>query len=196
MFLSPHSGDHDGIIQFTFPSAVGAPAVQPAAGPEIVQLAYFVPDIKQAALRWAKRLGAGPFFIAERIPLDAVRLDGAPAALDHSSAYGWWGRLMVELVQQNGDDPSVFSDRPWGLHHAAYFAPQLPAELARLEARGFPVRMTARAGQVRFAFADANPSLGHYLEIYEDEPGLRRFYAMVEAASQDWDGSEPLRSLG
>jgi len=170
--------------------------VQPAEGPEIVQLAYFVPDIKQAALRWAKHLGAGPFFIAEHIPLDAVRLDGAPATLDHSSAYGWWGRVMVELGQQNGDDPSVFSDRAWGLHHAAYFAPRLAAELARLEAQGFPTRMTAQAGQVRFAFADANSSLGHYLEIYEDEPGLRRFYAMVEAASQGGDGSEPLRPLG
>ena len=169
--------------------------MQPADGPEIVQLAYFVPDIKQAAERWAKHLGAGPFFIAEHIPLDAVRLDGAPAALDHSSAYGWWGRVMVELVQQNGDDPSVFSDRPWGLHHTAYFAPDLDAELASLEARGFPTRMTARAGQVKFAFADANASLGHYFEIYEEDPGLRHFYAMVEAASQDWDGSEPLRPM-
>ena len=100
-----------------------------------------------------------------------------------------------ELVQQNGDDPSVFSDRAWGLHHTAYFAPDLDAELARLETQGFPTRMTARAGQVKFAFADANASLGHYFEIYEDEPGLRRFYAMVEAASQDWDGREPLRPL-
>ena len=169
--------------------------VQPADGPEIVQLAYFVPDIKQAAQRWAKNLGAGPFFLSEHIPLDAVRLDGAPAALDHSSAYGWWGRVMVELVQQNGDDPSVFTGRAWGLHHTAYFAPDLDVELASLEARGFPTRMTARAGQVKFAFADANASLGHYFEIYEEDPGLRRFYAMVEEAAQGWDGSEPLRRL-
>ena len=64
-----------------------------------------------------------------------------------------------------------------------------------MEARGFPTRMTARAGQVKFAFADANASLGHYFEIYEEDPGLRRFYAMVEEAAQGWDGSEPLRRL-
>ncbi len=178
------------------PEVAQALPLPPADGPEIVQLAYFVPDIKQAAERWAANLGAGPFFIREHISLEAVRLDGAPAALDHSSAYGWWGRVMVELVQQNGDDPSVFSNRPWGLHHTAYFAPQLAAELARLDTQGFPTRMTARAGQVKFAFADANASLGHYFEIYEDAPDLRRFYAMVEAASQGWDGSAPLRPLG
>ena len=103
---------------------------------------------------------------------------------------------MVELVQQNGDDPSVFTGRAWGLHHTAYFAPDLDAELASLEARGFPTRMTARAGQVKFAFADANASMGHYFEIYEEDPGLRRFYAMVEEAAQGWDGSQPLRRLG
>ncbi len=152
--------------------------------PEIVQLAYFVPDVQAAAKRWRRHLGAGPFFISEHIPLQEVVFDGAPGALDHSSAYGWWGRIMVELVQQNCDCPSVFSGRPWGLHHAAYFAPDLDAELRSLQARGFPTRMTARAGKVRFAFADANATLGHYLEIYEDEPGLRAFYANVEQAAR------------
>ena len=151
--------------------------------PEIVQLAYFVPDIQEAAKRWERDLGAGPFFIAERIPLRNVLLDGVPGALDHSSAYGWWGRVMVELVQQNCANPSVFTGRPWGLHHAAYFAPHLDAELSRLQAQGFPTRMTARAGQVRFAFADANAALGHYFEVYEDEPGLRAFYAKIEEAA-------------
>ena len=48
----------------------------------------------------------------------------------------------------------------------------------------------------RFAFADATAELGHMLEIYEDGQGMRAFYAMVAEATRDWDGVDPVRSLG
>jgi hypothetical protein len=42
---------------------------------------------------------------------------------------------------------------------------------------------------------DASASLGHDLEIHADCQGLREFFAMVRAAAEDWDGSEPLRRV-
>ena len=163
---------------------------------DIVQLAYHVTDIESAARQWARLHGAGPFFIAEHIPLETVVYQGKPGALDHSSAYGQMGELMVELVQQNDTAPSVFTDAPLGLHHAACFAADMDAELARLAGRGCPTAMTAATSTgVRFSFADARASHGHYFEIYEDNPGIRGFYQMVKEAAQGWDGTDPIRRL-
>lgn len=173
----------------------------------IVQLAYKVPDAKAAAQNWVNHHGAGPFFISENIPLEGVYYKGERSSLDHTSAYGWCGNQMIELVQQNCDTPSVFTDRPMGLHHCAYFSVDLDKELKRLEALGYTTAMRAdTASGVRFAFSqaasDANKerrgdgALGHYFEIYQEHPTLRAFYTMIEEASHNWDGGEPLRKPG
>jgi len=162
----------------------------------IVQLAYKVSDAKSAAQNWVTHHGAGPFFISENIPLEGVYYNGELSSLDHTSAYGWCGSQMIELVQQNCDTPSVFTNRANGLHHCAYFSADLDTELTRLEALGYSTAMRANtASGVRFAFSEV-ASLGHYFEIYQEHPSLRAFYSMIEAASEGWDGTEPLRKLG
>ena len=172
--------------------------------PEIrpfVQAAYFVADAEAAARRWAREFGAGPFFLLEHVPLEDVFHRGAPAALDHTAAFGQLGRLMIEFVQQHGEHPSVFRDvfapGEYGMHHMAYFAPDFDGELARLRGLGFATAMTASTALgPRFAFADALAELGHMLEVYEDGPEMRGFYAMVEGAAREWDGADPVRRLG
>lgn len=170
----------------------------------ITQLAYYVADAKVAAQHWVATHNAGPFYIAEHIALENVVFEGQPTTLDHTSAYGWCGNIMIELVQQNCAKPSVFSARDYGLHHCAYFAPNLDQELARLAKTGSPTSMTANtASGVKFAFAtnsagsglEAVAPLGHYLEIYEDQAGLRSFYAKVEQDAANWNGEDPLRTL-
>jgi hypothetical protein len=172
----------------------------PKVGP-FVQLAYFVADAEAAARRWAREFGAGPFFLMEHIPLENAIHRGTPAALDHTSAYGQLGSVMIELIQQHGEYPSVFRDMyapgDYGLHHMARFARDFDAELARLRGLGYATAMTASTALgSRFAFADATAEFGHMLEVYEDEPGMRGFYAMIANVSQGWDGTDPVRSLG
>ena len=161
-----------------------------------VQAAYYVADVEAAALLWAQRFGAGPFFVAEHIPLTTVVVRGQASRLDHTSAYGWHGEAMVELVQQNCRTPSIFNDRGYGLHHMAYFATDIDAELQRLSRLGIATAMTAGTNSgVRFAFADANPAMGHYLELYQDDAAIRGFYEFVRAGSVGWDGRDPVRKL-
>jgi hypothetical protein len=163
-------------------------------------VAYFVPDILAAAKTWSTTWGAGPFFVLENIPLDDVRYRGAPSALDHSSAYGQLGDLMIELVQQNDEGPSAFHDlfRPGaqGLHHLATFAPDFEAELARYQMAGFEIATRASARGVPFAFVDTTATHGHMIEVYEDGPGIRGFYRWVAEAAAGWDGENPIRRLG
>jgi catechol 2,3-dioxygenase-like lactoylglutathione lyase family enzyme len=165
-----------------------------------VQLAYAVADVDAAALLWSSVHRAGPFFVSRHIAVCDVRYRGQPGSFDHSSAYGQWGSVMVELVQDHTIGPSPIADvvAPGGsgMHHLAFFVDALEAASAALVARGWPEALFARtaSGQC-FAFHDATNDLGHMVEIYEGSPRLRDFYSMVADAAVGWDGSEPVREL-
>jgi hypothetical protein len=159
-----------------------------------VQIAYATDDVHAAAWQWAER-GVGPFFVIEHIALTDVEIDGTPAAFDHSSAYGQWGSVMVELVQQHdpGHDPVVGTS---GIHHIASFVDDFDTASAALSADGFPRRLKAStSGGQAFAFHDARSTMGHLLEIYERTDRLAAFYSMVRDASANWTGDNPVRRV-
>jgi hypothetical protein len=161
-----------------------------ASGP--VQLAYAVDDVVAAAHEWVAR-GAGPFFVREHIPVADARIRGEAGSFDHSSAYGQWGPVMIELICQHdgGADPVVGSG---GLHHVAHFVDDVATASASLVAAGHPEVLFARAGgAVPFAFHDGGAVFGHLIEIYERTEHLAAFYAMVADASVGWDGADPIR---
>ena len=162
-----------------------------------VQIAYAVVDAKEAAARWAADFGAGPFFVAEHIPVTDVVHRGVPGEFDHTSAYGQWGSIMVELVQDHGTGPSAVRDLyapgESGLHHMAYFVDDIEDATAALGGMGFELAQTALAGATRFNFIDAVELTGHFFELYEPSDALVRFYDKVAKAAIDWDGSDPVR---
>ncbi len=157
-----------------------------------VQIAYLVDDVRVAATEWAVAHGAGPFFVLDHIAVRDVRYRGKPASFDHSSAYGQWGPVMVELVCDHG---ALFAGHR-GLHHVAHFVPELDAAQRWCATHGFPEAMRATtAGAMPFVFHDATATLGHYIELYEPKPGVVAFYEMVADASHGWDGTDPVRTI-
>ncbi len=162
-----------------------------------VQVAYGVADVRTAAARWNAR-GVGPFFVREHIPVINSRVFGKDAPFDHSSAYSWWGDVMVELIHQHdpGAQPVV---APRGVNHVAFIVDDFAAATERLETMGFGEAMYAEAGTdhsaMPFAFHDARHEHGHFIEVYAANDRLRGFYDMVRDASASWDGSDPLRFL-
>ena len=162
-----------------------------------VQIAYAVSDIFRGVDKWIKDFGAGPFFIAEHIPIKNVIYRGHPSELDITVAYGQWGEIMVELVQDNGEGPSIIRDlyppQKSGLHHLAYFVNDMDLVSAKLVEEGYVLAMSGQAGENRFQFFDAISEMGHFLEIYEPIESLKYLYERVRSASINWDGSDPLR---
>ena len=157
-----------------------------------VQIAYPVDDVVVAAERFSARTGAGPFFVMRHIAVAASRVHGVPAAFDHSSAYGQWGDVMVELVQEH--TPPLVTPGS-GVHHMAFMVPDLDGALADAQAQGWhEVLWAATATGQQFAFARA-PELGHLIEMYEPSERLLGFYARIAEAASGWDGSEPVRLL-
>ena len=164
-----------------------------------VQIAYVVDDPHEAAHAWARNFGAGPFFLNRHIPVTDVVHRGRSSAFDHTSAYGWWGSIMVELFCQHNNDPTAVRERfavgEGGLHHMACIVPRLDRALDLAATMGLEVAQTAKAGTTTFVFVDDVVRHGHYWELYESNPGLLGFYAMVRSAHENWDGSEPVRDI-
>src|ERR1700675_3400532 len=108
----------------------------------IRQLAYYVPDARKAAEQHAAVFGSGPYFVMDHIPMCLARYRGQPGVFDHTSAYGQWGDVMIEMVQVHSKEPSVFSDLyPHGgpgFHHIALIVDSLQATMKEFEAADFP----------------------------------------------------------
>ncbi|MBU7580481.1 MAG: VOC family protein [Porphyrobacter sp.] len=172
-------------------------------GLPVRQLAYKVNDLEAAAAAHHRQFGSGPFFVARHVALASSLHRGTARAFDHSSAYGQWGAVMVELVvQHNPDDSALHEMFPYGsgaegLHHAALFVDDLAAAIARFTSEGAPLaQLSVTQGGTAFAFVDTRASLGHMLELYEPAPQLTGFYDMVATAAGGWDGRDLIRELG
>lgn len=161
-----------------------------------VQIAYAVDHLEHEAEIFSERFGAGPFFVRHHPPFEASH-QGRPAVFNHSSAYGQWGDVQVELVRFGECSPLSLHRcvvAASGLHHMAMFVESLPAEQVRLEALGMPcVMLSTTPSGLRFAFHDGRARLGCFIEIYEPADSVQRLYRKVRDAAADWDGRDPVR---
>lgn len=158
-----------------------------------VQIAYAVADVRVAATRWMTTTGAGPFFVLDHIALAEARVEGAVGRFDHSSAYGQWGAVMIELVQEH--TPPIVAPGS-GVHHLAFMVESLPVAMGWCVGIGWSEALWATtAGGQEFAFMDARADLGHLVEVYEPTERLGDFYQMVADAAAEWDGTDPIRPL-
>lgn len=164
------------------------------------QIAYFCEDARAAAMDHHRLFGSGPFFVLDRITLAHATYRGADSDLVHSSAYGQWGPVMVEFVQQDSAGASpfreMFGEGETGLHHIALFEDDLEGAVARFADRGHAEAFRgAMEDGFQFVFIDTVASLGHMVELYRPVSALVGFYDMVADAAAGWDGSDPVRVL-
>jgi hypothetical protein len=163
--------------------------------------AYVVEDIGATVNRLVSQLGAGPFFLVERVPLENVLSRGEPAEFVHNSAFGSCGGGIIELIEAISLAPERvergFSGPRPRVHHVGYAVPATEvADLrAALDERGLPQYLSSRLGEVEATLHDASATLGHDIEIHVDGEALRGFFGMVSGAAEGWDGSEPLRPV-
>jgi hypothetical protein len=168
----------------------------------IRQVAYFVPDVVRAAHDHARQFGSGPYFLAEHIPLRKALHRGREAVLDHTSAYGQWGEVMIEFVQQNNPGPSAFHDMypegsgRGGFHHVALIVDDLQTARREFSDGGLTEALYAEMNDgFAFVMVDDVARHGHMIELYEGVSALTSFYAMVKDAAKGFDGADPIRPI-
>ena len=167
--------------------------------PPIHHVGYVVEDLGRDVPRFAAATGAGPFYAMEHIAFDEVTYRGEPATYDHSSAFGVWGPLIVELTQVHDAQPAGLRDAlvgpGSGVGHVAWLADSLDDETARLTALGITPFHAGRTGPASAVWFDGGDRFGHPIEVLQRRDELLGFYAMLREASIGWDGSEPLRIM-
>lgn len=146
-----------------------------------VQIAYAVApdrDLNVVASDFRRRTGAGPFIVASHIGLRSSIVNGVATPFDHSSAYGQWGDVMVELLQEH--TPPIVTTT--GVHHMAFMVVTLDRAIETCARHGWDVVLDAETkGGQRFVFCDARPDLGHLVELYEPTPALLAFYEHIRS---------------
>lgn len=165
------------------------------------QVGYVVKDIESAMAQWA-RIGVGPWFYKEDVGTTEFRYfgeDSQPPALSIALANS--GPLQLELIQQRDAAPSLYRDslQKSGeiAQHVAYWTLDRYDEYAgALLQLGYVEGHAGRMGQRgRFAYF-VHPGLpSAMIEISELSGGKGEHFERIRAASEDWDGADPIRRL-
>ena len=166
----------------------------------IIQNAYYVSDLDLAITRFHNLWGLGPFFVRRHIGLENVVYRGEPAALDISAAYTQAGDIMIELVTQHNNAPSIFRDRfaahESGFHHVALDFGDHDSQVKSFNNRGFESVTSFKTSEGRGAtYLDTFDLLGHATEVYRVNDSLRALYANVRSAAETWNGERLILEL-
>jgi len=168
----------------------------------IRQIGHVVTDLDQALASWIE-IGVGPWLVIRGLPMRAL-YRGEPCETTLSLALSNSGELQVELIQQQDDTPSIFTEflaaNGPGYHQLAYWAEDFDATMKAVEDVGWPVVWSGGEGLgVRFAYVEppnspTRPST--IVEISELTEGQAASAKLIRDAAADWDGSDPIREMG
>lgn len=166
----------------------------------ISHVSYAVADLERAVHHWSTALGAGPFFLVERVRFDELTHRGAACTWDHAAAFGQWGGLAVELQQTLASAPAALTERLLPgplpvLNHVAYLSATPEDDSAELAAAGHELFLHGRFGQLEIWFHDTRDALGQAVEIHRRGPNIERAFERIAAAASGWDGSDALRPM-
>jgi len=169
---------------------------QPING--VAQVSFIVADIRASIADFSGKLRIGPWFLREHATFPNQYYRGRPTQLEISTAMGFAGSTMFELIQQHNDVPSVYREtiekRGYGFHHWGYATDCFDETVARYVAQGYEVAFNAEPMPgVHVAYLDTTADLPGMIEIIEMTPAMEAIFTSYHHAAIGWDGSEPLR---
>ncbi|WP_170234963.1 VOC family protein [Croceicoccus sediminis] len=164
----------------------------------IFQVAYVEKDFREAIGRW-NALGVGPFFVIERVPVPNI-YKGQEREATLTLAFSYWGDMQVEIIQQYDEGPSVYRD--WmdgsqaGIHHVCILVDDMAGIPERCAREGLSVEQEMKTASAHVIYARMHEGASHYVEFAQYAPGTGPLFDRIRDVCANWDGSDPIRSLG
>ena len=156
----------------------------------LFQEAYLVEDLDAAILRWNELFRAGPFVRTFHHETDRFEYRGTDQEADVSYAFGYLGEMMIQLIVQHDDTPSIYRDMfppgETGFHHVGVLVHDFEAEFERLEKLGFECATRLYADGVDAAYFDTREANGCFTEIHGDPPHILGAFASWRRAHALW----------
>ncbi|MDT5334134.1 MAG: hypothetical protein QOF31_5431 [Mycobacterium sp.] len=162
----------------------------------IRQIGYVVTDLDHALASWLE-LGVGPWFVVRDLPMRAL-YRGEACATTLSLAMANSGEMQVELIHQEDDTPSIFTEfldaNGPGLHQLAYWTEDFDTTMKAVADAGWPVVWSGGEGfGVRFAYVEPPGSPAAVIEISELTEATLASSMHIRDAAASWDGGDPIR---
>lgn len=167
---------------------------------EVMQLAFVPTDFDAAIAHWTTVMGVGPFFLMEGIHLEGMKYRGKPTEAVFDLALAYWGEMQIELIRPRDQHPSIYTgeyaDVGGGLHHVCILVDDIEQAYAACVRHNCEIVIEGSLGNSQVIYADPGAGPGHLIEVLQQDSDGPDLFGMIKAASQDWDGSQPLRTLG
>lgn len=168
---------------------------------DYMQMCWVVTDLDAAIDRWVRTAGAGPFFVFGEIHFTESNYRGTPMDLAPCrAAMGQFGDTQIELIEPLGDDPGIWRDLyrfgKGGFHHTGLYCTDYEAQRDAYVAAGAEIAFEGLMMGAKTCYIDTSPTLGFMTELVTANPIAEQVFGAIRAASVDWDGSDPVRTLG
>jgi methylmalonyl-CoA/ethylmalonyl-CoA epimerase len=123
---------------------------------------------------------------------------GEPSDCVFTIALAYWGDMQVELIRQENDAPSIYRRCEGGaLHHTCVLTDDIEAARRIAEAAGATILVEAKVGDDgAVLYVDTGGGPGSIVEILQPASGSDTLFAVIKDASVNWDGRNPVRTLG
>jgi len=166
----------------------------------IIQTAYVVKDIRQTMQEWATKLRVGPWFLLEHFTGEDAQYWGKPTDVDVTIAMSFAGHMMIELIQQHNDVPSVYRDivdrRGYGFHHWGVASADFDRDVERYRAWGCELAFYERVPSGgRVGYMDTTAHLPGMTELIELGASFDAIFGRMYSATICWDGKDLVRSF-
>jgi hypothetical protein len=166
---------------------------------QIMQLGYVVHDVAQAAAEWAQRVGAGPFYVIDRLAMDRYYFRGARTEVELCLGFGYWGSMQVELIHPLGHTDSLYrqalESAPGELNHCATVVTDIERLLASRGLQDRVIQSGTMPSGLKFVYLERHLPGGQHLELIEAQGSMLAAFAGMQAVSRHWDGADPVRPV-
>ena len=168
---------------------------------DYMQLCWVVPDLEAAIDRWVRATGAGPFFVFEELHFDDGVYRGQPSDVQPCrAAIGQHGDMQIELVEPTTEGPGLWTDivprGQLGFHHTGLYCSDYDAERAAALAAGGEMAFEGLMMGAKTCYIDTVKTLGFLTELITVNPVADMVFGEFRKAAENWDGSNPIRTLG
>ena len=161
------------------------------------QMGLVVRDIDRAMQHWIEVCGVGPWFVAEKLPLDGFWYKEQPYDIHITVALANSGDVQLELIQQRDRTPSMYRDfltaGHEGLQHWSSWPENYQELLDRALKNGWTIGQRGETARGPFVYFLNEGHPGTVIEMAELTPTRRRIFDAVREAAIDWDGRDPIR---
>jgi hypothetical protein len=165
----------------------------------INQLGYIVADVRATASAWVERVGAGPFYIIDRIEQDQYFYRGVRTPLEMSLCFGYWGSMQIELITPLNQADTLYTralrETPGLLNHCATYVSDLDALLAKHQLANRVIQSGHMPTGLKYVYLGEYLPGGQHLELVQATDGAKQAFGGMERIARSWDGRNPLRSM-